>query len=128
MEDHPGPKQLLLLITGLRQLLPLAEHSDLKLLLLLITGLKPLLLLITGLKPLLLLITGLKKLLLLILVLLQYPWLPRAAPDLSQSAPLFKIVPGREMVIVGIDAIVELMGIVYFGQDGYLVGRDGCFY
>ena len=52
---------------------------------------------------------------------------PQAALDLSQSALLFKIVPGREMVIVGIDAIVALMGIVYCGQDGYLVRRDSCF-
>ena len=52
---------------------------------------------------------------------------PRAALDLSQSALLFKIMPGREMVIVGIDAVVALMGIVYCGQDGYLVRRDSCF-
>ena len=52
--------------------------------------------------------------------------------DLCRSStdglPVFKIVPGREMVIVGIDAIVALMGIVYCGQDGYLVRRDSCFY
>ena len=34
----------------------------------------------------------------------------QAALDLSQSALPFKVVPGREMVVVGIDAVVALMG------------------
>ena len=33
----------------------------------------------------------------------------------SQSALLFKIAPGKETVVVGVDAIVALMGIVYCG-------------
>ena len=46
----------------------------------------------------------------------------------SQSALLFKIAPGKKTVVVGVDAIVALMGIVYCGQDGYLARRDSCFY
>ena len=52
--------------------------------------------------------------------------LREAAP--CQSAVLFKLLPGRETVAVDVDAIVALMGIVYCGQDGYLVRRDSCFY
>ena len=45
-----------------------------------------------------------------------------------ESAVLFKLLPGRETVAVDVDAIVALMGIVYCGQDGYLVRRDSCIY
>ena len=53
---------------------------------------------------------------------------PRAQAVASQSALLFKIAPGKETVVVGVDAIAALMGIVYCGQDGYLVRQDSCFY
>ena len=43
------------------------------------------------------------------------------------DALLFRIVPGRETMVVGIDAVVALVGIVYHGNDGYLVDRDSCF-
>ena len=46
---------------------------------------------------------------------------------LRSDALLFRIVPGRKMVVVGIDAVVALVGIVYHGNDGYLVDRDSCF-
>ena len=36
------------------------------------------------------------------------------------------MLPGAEMV-VGVDAVVALMGVVYCGHDGYLVRRDSCF-
>lgn len=52
--------------------------------------------------------------------------LREAAP--SQSAVLFKLFPGRETAVVGVDAIVALMGIVYCEQGGYLVRRDSYFY
>ena len=52
--------------------------------------------------------------------------LREAAP--CQSAVHFKLLSGRETVAVDVDAIVALMGIVYCGQDGYLVRRDSCFY
>ena len=62
------------------------------------TGPVQLLLLISDLKLLLLLISDLKQL---------------QVPQLSEHS---------------VDAIVALMGIVYCGQDGYLVRRDSCFY
>ena len=46
---------------------------------------------------------------------------PQAVPP--QNAVLFKVLPGRETVVVGVDAIVALEGIVHCGQDGYLVRR-----
>ena len=46
----------------------------------------------------------------------------------SQSAVLFKIVLGRETVVIGADAVMALMGVVYCGQGGYLVRRDSCFH
>ena len=48
-----------------------------------------------------------------------------------QSAVLYGVllVPGREtVVVVDVDAVVALMGVVYCGQDGYLVRRDSCFH
>ena len=36
----------------------------------------------------------------------------------AESAVLFRMLPGVEMVVVDIDAIVALMGVVYCGQDG----------
>ena len=45
-----------------------------------------------------------------------------------QSAVLFRMLPGRETVVVDVDAVVALMGVVYCGQDGYLVRRDSCFH
>ena len=49
---------------------------------------------------------------------------PCALGQLFQSAVLFKIVPGRGTVVMGVDAVVALIGIVYCGQDGYLVRPD----
>ena len=43
------------------------------------------------------------------------------------DALFFRVVPGRETVVMGVDAVVALIGIVYHGNDGYLVGRDSCF-
>ena len=52
----------------------------------------------------------------------------RALGQLFQIAML-KIVPRRETVVMGVDAVVALMSIVYYGQDGYLpVRRDSYFY
>ena len=33
-----------------------------------------------------------------------------------------------EAVVVDVDAVVSLMDVEHWGQDGYLVGRDICFY
>ena len=40
----------------------------------------------------------------------------------TESAVLFQMLPGAEMVVVDIDAVVALMGVVYCGQDGYGAG------
>ena len=67
---YKSPLFLLYLLLTIHSMhLPLQHNSN--------TDLKPLLLLITGLKLLLLLITDLKQLPPPILVLLQYPWLAR---------------------------------------------------
>ena len=44
-----------------------------------------------------------------------------------QSAVLFRILPGRETVVVDVDAVVALIGVMFCGQDGYLVGQDNNF-
>ena len=44
----------------------------------------------------------------------------RGAGLTTESAVLFRMLPGVEMV-VDIDAVVALMGVVYCGQDGYWV-------
>ena len=57
---------------------------------------------------------------------------PRAAgqPLPFQSAVLFGMVPWREAVAMGVDAVAALLGVIYRGQDGYqqLFIPDGCFY
>ena len=45
-----------------------------------------------------------------------------------QSAVLLRMLPEREAAVVGVDAVVALMGVVYCGQDGFLVRRDSCFH
>ena len=52
---------------------------------------------------------------------------PVPCARLLPARVLFKLLPGRETIVVDVDAIVALMGIVYCGQDGYLVRRDSCF-
>ena len=44
-----------------------------------------------------------------------------------RDALLFRIVPGRETAVMGVDAVVALVGVVYHGDDGYLVDRNTCF-
>lgn len=40
---------------------------------------------------------------------------------------LFRIAPGGEpVVVVGVEAVVALAGVMYRGDDGYLVCRDSC--
>ena len=48
----------------------------------------------------------------------------------AQCAVLFRMLPGREKVVldVDVDAVVALMGAVYCGGDAYLVARDSCFF
>ena len=48
----------------------------------------------------------------------------RGAGPTTESAVLFRILPGAETVVVDVDAVVALMGVVYCG---YLVRRDSCF-
>ena len=43
----------------------------------------------------------------------------RGAGPTTESAVLFRMLPGVEMVVVDIDAVVALMGVVYCGQHGY---------
>ena len=43
------------------------------------------------------------------------------------DALLFWILPGRETVVVDIDAMVALVGIVSHGNEEYLVDQDSCF-
>ena len=53
----------------------------------------------------------------------------RGAGPTTESAVLFRMLPGAETVVVDVDAVVALMGVhvVYCGQDGYLVRRDSYF-
>ena len=46
----------------------------------------------------------------------------------GRSAVLLRMLPGREVVAVDVDAVVALMGVVYCGQDGFLVRRDSYFH
>ena len=50
----------------------------------------------------------------------------RGSGPTTESAVLFRMLLGAETVLVGVDAVVALMGVVYCGQDGYLVRRDSC--
>ena len=43
-----------------------------------------------------------------------------------QGAVLFRMLPGREKVVLGVDAVVALVD-VYCGGDAYLVARDSFF-
>ena len=45
-----------------------------------------------------------------------------------QSAVVFGAVPGMKTLVMNADAVVELVGVVYHGQDGYLINQDSCFY
>ena len=44
-----------------------------------------------------------------------------------QGAVLFRMLPGREKVVLGVDAVVALVDVVYCGGDAYLVARDSFF-
>ena len=44
----------------------------------------------------------------------------------AQCAVLFRMFPGREKTVLGVDA-VALMAVVYCGGDAYLVARDSFF-
>ena len=54
-----------------------------------------------------------------------------AAADINRAGcsgcVLFRMLPGREKVVLGVDAVVALIGIVYCGGDAYLVARDSYF-
>ena len=52
----------------------------------------------------------------------------RGAGPTTESAVLFRMLPGAETAVVGVDTVVALMGGVYCRQDGYLVRRDSCFH
>ena len=46
-----------------------------------------------------------------------------------QITALHCMFPGRETVLMGVDAVVSLVGVVHCGYgNGYLVGRDSCFF
>ena len=44
-----------------------------------------------------------------------------------QGVVLFCMLPGREVVVLGVDAVVALMGVVYCSNDAYFMAQDSCF-
>ena len=52
----------------------------------------------------------------------------QGAGPTTEIAVLFRMLLGADTAVVGVDAIVALMGGVYCRQDGYLVRRDSCFH
>lgn len=50
----------------------------------------------------------------------------RPAPSIS-DALLFAMMPERETVLIDVDAFAAFAGVIYCGQDGYLVNQSSCF-